>query len=272
MIPGHQAVGIVDLIGDGVSRFSLGDRAGVMWMHKTCGVCGHCRSGAENLCDKAEFTGYDAMGGYAEYVIADEKFAAGIPEGFDDVHAAPLLCAGVVGYRAFRLSGARPGGRLGLWGFGASAHITLQVARSFDCKTFVFTRSNKHRGLAKSLGADWVGSPNERPPVLTDASIVFAPAGEIALKALENTAKGGTVALAGIYMSPIPSFDYNMIYGERILRSVANATARDAEELLVLAAQIPIKPEVETFPLAMANKALRALKESAHRGAGVLVI
>jgi len=272
IIPGHQAAGVIDAIGESVARFKIGDRAGVMWMHETCGVCSYCKSGNENLCDQARFTGYDAMGGYAEYVTVQERFACKIPQGFDDLHAAPLLCAGIIGYRSYRLSGAKPGCRLGLYGFGASAHITLQVAIHAGCDAYVFTRNPRHQALAKSLGAIWTGESKDRPSASMDASIIFAPAGELVPEALAALKKGGTVALAGIYMTPIPEMSYELIYGERILRSVANATVQDAEELLALAPQIPIKTEIETYPLDQANKALRILKESRHQGAGVLII
>ncbi len=269
LVPGHQIVGVVDKLGSGASRFAVGDRVGVPWLYHTDGTCRYCASGRENLCVNAQFTGHDVDGGYAQYMVAPADFAYPLPAGFDDVQAAPLLCAGVIGYRAFRLSEAKRGDRLGLYGFGASAHITIQVARHIGCEVYVFTRGEEHRRLAQQLGATWVGDASEHPVPL-DAAIIFAPAGALVLQALAALDRGGTLALAGIYMTPIPQFDYKLIYGERTMRSVANATRRDAEELLTLAAKIPIHTEVKTFALADANKALQMLKAGQIEGAGVL--
>lgn len=271
LVPGHQIVGVVDKLGDGVNRFSLGDRVGVPWLYHTDGTCRYCASGRENLCVNAQFTGRDVDGGYAEYMVAPADFAYPLPAGFDDVQAAPLLCAGVIGYRALRLSEVKPGGKLALYGFGASAHITIQVARHMGCDVYVFTRGEEHRRLALQLGAAWAGDASEQPAPL-DAAIIFAPAGGLVPQALAALDRGGTLALAGIYMTTIPQFDYALIYGERTVRSVANATRRDAEELLTLAAKIPIRTEVQTFALADANKALQMLKAGRIDGAAALKI
>lgn len=269
IVPGHQIVGVVDKLGAAVSRFQSGDRVGVPWLYHTDGNCKFCRSGRENLCPHAQFTGYDADGGYAEYMVAPADFAYPLPAGFDDIQAAPLLCAGVIGYRAFRLSEVKPGSKLGLYGFGASAHITIQVARHLGCEIYVFSRGEEHRRLAQQLGAVWTGDANERPTPL-DAAIIFAPAGGLVPQALAALDKGGTLTLAGIYMTAIPQMDYALIYGERTMRSVANATRQDAIELLDLAAKIPIHSEVQTFALSDANEALQALKAGKIDGAAVL--
>lgn len=272
IIPGHQIVGVVDALGEGVEAPRPGERAGVPWLHQTCGACAFCLRGEENLCERARFTGYSADGGYAEYAVAPADFVYPLPAGLSDIAAAPLLCAGIIGYRALRLSGVRPGERLGLYGFGASAHIAIQVARHWGCEVYVFSRGEEHRRLAAALGAAWTGHAEESPPGLLDAAIIFAPAGRLVLEALRVLRKGGTLALAGIYMSPIPEMPYDLLYGERVVRSVANSTRQDAAELLQLAAEIPVKTEVEVFPLAEANQALRRLKEGQIRGAGVLEI
>jgi propanol-preferring alcohol dehydrogenase len=270
VVPGHQIVGMVVERGAAATRFQMGDRVGVPWLSWACGVCTYCRRGQENLCDFARFTGYDVDGGYAETQVTDERFAYAIPAGFDDTQAAPLLCAGVVGYRALRLAAPRPAGRLGLYGFGASAHIALQVARAWGVACYVFTRSEEHRRLATELGAVWTGEAGADPGAPLDSAIIFAPAGGLVPTALRAVDKGGTLVLAGIHMSPIPQFDYDLIWGERVLCSVANATRQDAEELLALAAAIPIHTEVESFPLDQANDVLGRLKRSAIRGAAVL--
>ena len=273
VVLGHQIVGVVESLGLGVKGFREGDPVGVAWVHWTCGVCDYCRRGLENLCDRARFTGWDVDGGYAEFAIAPEAFAYPLPKGFSDLQAAPLLCAGIVGYRSFRLSGAHRGDRVGIYGFGASAHIILQVARHLECQVYVFTRSERHRHLAREMGAVWVGGAEETPPEPLDAAVIFAPVGALVLEALRVLRKGGTVSLADITMSPIPAIDYDrLLYHERIIRSVANATREDAREFLRLAAAIPIRTEIETFRLEDANRALLALKHSQIRGAGVLQI
>jgi propanol-preferring alcohol dehydrogenase len=272
VVPGHQIAGTVEACGAGSRRFREGDRVGVPWLHRTCGACAFCAAGRENLCESAAFTGLDADGGYAEAMVVPEGFAHPLPASFPDTSAAPLLCAGVIGYRALRLSEIQPGGRLGLYGFGASAHIVIQIARHRGCEVDVFTRSAEHRELARRLGAAWTGRAEETPPAPLDAAILFAPAGALVPEALRVLRRGGVVALAGITMSPIPQLDYARLYHERTLRSVANSTRRDVAELLELAAAIPLRTEIETFPLSEANEALVALKESRIRGAGVLVV
>ena len=270
--PGHQIVGVIDALGEGVTAWKKGDRIGVPWLYSTDCACDFCRRGCENLCDNARFTGLHADGGYAEAMLVDERFCYSIPDAFDDVHAAPLLCAGVIGYRSLRLSGAHKGDRLALYGFGASAHIVLQMARHIGCEVYVMTRTPAHRELALSLGAVWAGTADATPPAPADAAIIFAPAGALVLDALRNLRKGGTLALAGITMSQIPAIDYSLLYQERVVRSVANSTRDDVRECLQLAAQVPVKTEVEAFPLEQANEALAALKNSRIRGAGVLNI
>lgn len=272
IIPGHQVVGEVDRLGPGVTRFRLGDRVGVPWLYRTCGQCEYCRRGQENLCDRAQFTGLHIDGGYAQYLVVDQDFAYQLPDGYDHFQVAPLLCAGIIGYRALRLSGIHPGGRLGLYGFGASAHIAIQVAIHWGCEVYVFTRSEPHRQLARALGAAWVGRAEDTPPHLLDGSIIFAPAGPLVAEALRVLRKGGTVALAGIYMTPIPELPYERLYWERTVRSVANSTRRDAEELLQLAPQIPIRTHVERYPLPQVNQALERLKRGEVNGSAVLEI
>lgn len=270
IVPGHQIIGRIDAVGAGVKTLHEGDRVGVPWLYSTDQVCEFCLEGRENLCERAKFTGLHANGGYAEWVVVDAGFAYSLPEVFNDLHAAPLLCAGVIGYRSYRLSGARRGDRVGLYGFGASAHIVLQLARHEGCEVYVFTRSEQHRALAHQLGAAWTGSAHDTPPAKMDASIVFAPAGELVPQSLRVLRKGGTLALAGISMSAIPEFDYGLIYHEKVLRSVANSTRRDVRELLDLAAEAPIRIKVQEFALEQANDALAALKHSQINGAGVL--
>jgi len=272
VIPGHQIVGVVDAAGAGVTGFREGDRAGVPWLHSTDGTCPYCARGQENLCDNGRFTGYHVDGGYTEAVVVPEEFAHVIPPQFSDEHAAPLLCAGVIGFRAFRLSGVRPGERLGMYGFGGSAHIVLQMARHLGCEVYVFTRAAAHRELAKSLGAAWVGTSPERPPEKMDASIIFAPAGALVPEALAMLRKGGTVSLAGITMSQIPAMDYDVLYHEHVLRSAANSSRDDVRDCLRLAAEVPVHTEVELFRLEQANEALQKLKHSRIDGAGVLKI
>ena len=272
VIPGHQIVGMVDQTGRDVTRFRVGDRVGVPWLNWTCGVCDFCKRGQENLCENARFTGQHVDGGYTEYTIVDEKFAYKIPDVFTDAQAAPLLCGGVIGYRALRLSDLQRGERIGLFGFGASAHIALQIARHWQCEAYVFTRGEAHRRLARELGAAWTGGAEDAPPQLIDRAIIFAPVGALVLDALRVMRKGGTVAHAGIYSTPIPQIDYNLLYHERTIRSVANSTRQDAEELLQVAAEIPVRTEVEMFPLREANRVLQMLKASKIRGAAVLEI
>jgi propanol-preferring alcohol dehydrogenase len=272
LIPGHQIVGVVEARGRGANRFREGERVGVPWLHSTCGGCDYCRQGRENLCDSARFTGYHADGGYAEFTVVSQDFAYPLPAAYSDVAAAPLLCAGVIGYRALRLSEIRPGERLGLYGFGGSAHIAIQVARHWGCEVYVFTRSEEHRELARQLGAAWAGRAEDEPPAQIHSAVIFAPAGSLVPEALRVLRKGGVVALAGIYMSPLPSLPYASLYHERNIRSVSNSTRQDVREFLQLAGEIPVRTEIETFPLLEANQALVKLKHSALRGAGVLTI
>ena len=273
IIPGHQIIGRVESKGKMVTRFKIGDRVGIAWLHSTCGKCKFCNSGNENLCDKAQFTGYNVNGGYAQYTVIREDFAYPIPEIFTDQEAAPLLCAGIIGYRALKISKIKPGGRLGLYGFGSSAHIAIQIAVHWGCEVYVFTRSQEHQQLAKKLGCVWVSDTTQLPPQKIDSAIIFAPAGELVLNALESLEKGGTVAMAGIYMTPIPEMEYNKyLYHEKTICSVTNSTRTDGEELLKLSDQIPIKPKTTTFPLEEANQALQLLKHRQITGAGILEI
>ena len=270
VIPGHQVVGIVEKQGPGAQRFPLGARVGIAWLHKTDGTCEYCRAGAENLCDDPLFTGYSVNGGYAEHIVAAEDFIYAIPEGFPDEQAAPLLCAGIIGFRSLRLSGAKPGARLGFYGFGAAAHVAIQVARRWNMEVYASTRDARHRKLALELGAVWAGGTLDQPPKSLDAAIVFAPAGEIIPPALKALKKGGSLVLGGIHMSPIPSFNYDLLYQERVVRSVANNTRNDGEDFLRVAAEIPIRTHVQIYPLTEANRALNALKNDAISGAAVL--
>jgi propanol-preferring alcohol dehydrogenase len=272
VVPGHQIVGQVNAVGTGVTRFHVGDRVGVPWLYSTCGRCDYCRRGLENLCDDARFTGQHVDGGFAEYIVVPAGFAYSIPIGFPDDQAAPLLCAGIIGYRSLRLSEIQPGGRLGLYGFGASAHVTIQVARHWGCEVYVFTRGAEHQRHALDLGAAWVGQAQDTPPAELDSAITFAPAGWLVPEALRVLRKGGTLAINAIHMSPIPEMPYDLIYGERTVRSVTNSTRQDAEELLRLAASIPIRTDVELYPLQQANAVLQRLKESEIKGAAVLQI
>jgi propanol-preferring alcohol dehydrogenase len=272
IVPGHQAAGRIEAVGSGVANFSSGDLVGVGWLASTCGECRFCRSDRENLCERATFTGRDRDGGYAEEMNASAKWVFRLPAGFEARDAAPLLCAGIIGYRSLHLSGIGPGGRLGLFGFGASAHLTIQVARHWGCEVFVFTREVHHRDLARRMGAVWAGDAEEDPGVPLDAAITFAPAGELIPKALARLDRGGTVAVNAIHMSPIPSFEYESIYGERGVRSVMNYTRRDAEEFLELAARIPVRAQVDLYPLEEANAALLGVKRGEIRGAAVLEV
>ena len=272
VIPGHQIIGVVEKLGSGSSRFSLGARVGIAWLHHTDGTCEFCRSGAENLCDHPTFTGYTVDGGYAEYAVASEDFIYAIPEQFPDERAAPLLCAGIIGFRSLRLSGIKPGGKLGFYGFGAAAHVAIQVAMHWNIDVYAATRDARHQRLALELGAKWAGATFAEPPAKLDAAIVFAPAGEIVPAALKALRKGGTLVLGGIHMSPIPSFDYDLLYQERVIRSVANNTRQDGEDFLRVAAEIPIRSHTQLFPLREANLALNALKNDAIEGAAVLKV
>ncbi|MDQ3960605.1 MAG: zinc-dependent alcohol dehydrogenase family protein [Pseudomonadota bacterium] len=272
LILGHEIVGTVVGRGSNVERFSLGERVGVPWLGHTCGVCRYCERGAENLCDRARFTGYQIDGGYAEYAIADQRFCFPLAGTYGDAEAAPLLCAGLIGYRSLRLTGEAE--RLGIYGFGAAAHIITQVAWHQGRKVFAFTRRGdlKAQTFARELGAVWAGDSDVPAPEPLDAAIIFAPVGSLVLLALRSVAKGGRVVCAGIHMSDIPAFPYHILWGERVIRSVANLTRRDGEEFLALAPQIPIHTQVETFTLEQANAALRCLKHGQVQGAAVLVI
>jgi propanol-preferring alcohol dehydrogenase len=272
MIPGHQIVGTVTALGFQARRFRIGDRVGVPWLGWSCGQCRYCQSGRENLCDSARYTGYQINGGFAEQCVADERFCFPIPTGYPDLQAAPLLCAGLIGYRALRMTGDAQ--RLGFFGFGAAAHIIAQVAAYEKREVYAFTRrgDTESRAFAHKLGAAWVGSSDDRPPVPLDAAIIFAPVGDLVVAALRIVAKGGIVVCAGIHMSDIPSFPYALLWGERMVRSVANLTRRDGEEFLALAPQIPIKTEVHPYPLAEANRALDDLRHGRFVGAAVIVV
>jgi propanol-preferring alcohol dehydrogenase len=272
LIPGHQVVGVVEQAGEGAKRFSKGARVGVAWLHKTDGTCLYCRRGQENLCDAPLFTGYSVHGGYAEFIVASEAFVYPIPEGFPNEQAAPLLCAGIIGYRCLRMAEVARGAKLGFYGFGAAAHVAIQVANHWGVEVYASTRDARHQKLALELGAKWAGGTLDAPPEKLDAAIVFAPAGEIVPAALKTLCKGGRLILGGIHMSPIPSFAYELLYQERMIRSVANNTRRDGEEFLALAAQIPIRTHVQTCPLREANRALNALKNDAISGAAVLQV
>ncbi|MEW6544700.1 MAG: zinc-dependent alcohol dehydrogenase family protein [Nitrospirota bacterium] len=273
VVPGHEVVGLAERVGREVRGIKEGDRVGIAWLRQTCGVCDFCRTGRENLCERARFTGYHEDGGYAEYAIVPAAFAYPIPAAFADEEAAPLLCAGIIGYRALRLSGVRPGQRLGLYGFGASAHITIQVARHWGCPVYVCSLREEHRALARELGAVWVGGAAEPPPEKLHGAIIFAPAGELVPPALRALEKGGTVACAGIHMTKIPAIDYDReLFGERVVRSVTANTRQDGLDLLREAAAIPIRPHTQRFRLEEANKALQQLKAGTVKGAGVLAI
>lgn len=272
LVPGHQVVATVQELGPGVSRHRIGDRVGVAWIYRTCGSCRFCLAGEENLCEQAQFTGFHADGGYAGHMVVDEAFAYPLPESFTDVEAAPLLCAGIIGYRSLRLSGVRPGDAVGMYGFGASAHLAIQVAHHWGCRVYVFTRGAGHRRLARELGAHWVGGAEDKIDAQLDGSVIFAPAGSIVPLALAHLRPGGTAAINAIHMSPIPGFEYRLLYGERVLRSVANFTRRDAEEFLQLAAHIPLRARTTTYPLLQANQALGDMKAGHIDGAAVLQV
>jgi propanol-preferring alcohol dehydrogenase len=270
LVLGHQIVGLVSGIGEGATRFSAGERVGVPWLGWTDGTCRFCTSGRENLCDRARFTGYEIDGGFAEQTVADERYCLRIPESYSDLEAAPLLCAGLIGYRSLVMAGDAE--RLGLYGFGASAHIIAQVARWQGRRVFAFTRAGDEEGqrFARSLGAEWAGSSTERPPEELDAAIIFAPVGALIPAALAAVAKGGVVVCAGIHMSEIPSFSYDLLWGERVLRSVANLTRHDGEEFLQLAPQVPVRTAIREFRLEEANEALQHLRAGEVHGAAVL--
>ncbi len=271
--PGHQIVGIVEKIGESATRFKINDRVGIAWLRYTCGECKYCREGNENLCESSLYTGYYEDGGFAEYAIVPEDFAYAIPDVFDDKAATPLLCAGIIGYRALERSEIKPGGRLGIFGFGSSAHITAQIAVNRGCELYVSTRGKSHQELARQLGATWVGGALDRIPVQVDSAIIFAPVGDLVPAALQSLDKGGTLALAGIYMTDIPRMQYDdHLFYEKNLRSVTANTRTDGEELLNEAAKIPIRPRVQEFDLEEANRALYLLKQDRITGTGVLVI
>jgi propanol-preferring alcohol dehydrogenase len=271
LTPGHEIVGTVAALGESVDRFSPGDRVGVPWLGFTCGVCDFCRSGRENLCAQARFTGYQIDGGYADYTVADQRFCFAMPQGYSDVQAAPLLCAGLIGYRALRMAG--DGKRLGLYGFGAAAHIIAQVARWQGRRVFGFTSpgDTDAQSFARELGAEWAGGSDQPAPELLDAAIIFAPVGPLVPAALRAVERGGTVVCAGIHMSPIPSFPYDILWGERIVRSVANLTRRDGEEFLALAPKVPVVTRPLPYALDQANQALDDLRAGRLQGAAVLV-
>ncbi len=272
LIPGHQAVGVVERTGKLVKSMQVGERVGVAWLYQTDGTCEYCQSGNENLCTGAKFTGYDLNGGFAEYLVARPEFVHRLPGRLGDAETAPLLCAGIVGFRAYKKSGVRPGEHLGLIGFGASAHLVLQVAKYQGCKVYVFSRSPHHRTMAESMGADWTGPLSEKPPAALHGIVSFAPAGSVVPAALAALRRGGILALAGITMTPIPETDYALLYHEKSIRSVANNTREDAREFLALAEEIPLRTSVEVFPLQDGNKVLRMLKKSRLNGAGVLMM
>jgi propanol-preferring alcohol dehydrogenase len=272
VVPGHQAVGRVEAIGPDVAGWQVGDRAGVGWLAGVDGTCNECRAGRENLCPNATFTGYDRDGGYEEALIARGDFCFPIPDAFEDLDAAPLLCGGVIGFRSLRISGIAPGGRLGLYGFGASALLTLQVALHWGCEVYVVTRSAGEQARASEMGATWAGDYEQPLPVALDAAVTFAPVGSVVIAALRSLAPGGTVAINAIHLDHVPEFDYDLLWRERGLRSVANYTRQDARDFLALAAEIPIKPEIQPFPLAAANEALRELKAGGLQGPAVLTI
>src|SRR3984885_12115669 len=258
--PGHQIVGVVEAVGDGAKQHAIGTRVGIAWLHSTDGTCEYCRAKKENLCNDPTFTGWTVDGGYAEYALAEESFVYPIPKGFDDLKAAPLLCAGIIGFRALRLSAIERGGRLGLYGFGAAAHVAIQVAQHWGAEVYACTRDERHQKLALELGAVWAGGTVAEPPQKLDSAIVFAPAGEIVPAALKALKKAGTLVLGGIHISAIPPLDFDLLYDERVVRSVANNTRQAGHDFLRIAAEIPIRVATEVFPLQEANRAVNALK------------
>ncbi len=273
IIPGHQIIGVVDEVGAGCRRLKRGQRVGVAWLRHTCGTCSFCRSGRENLCESSRFTGYHADGGYAQRAVVPEDFAYEVPDAFDDVSATPLLCAGIIGYRALKRSNLPDGGKLGIYGFGSSAHVVLQIAHHRGCEVYVVTRGEKHRELARQMGAAWVGEAAADMPIKVDSAIVFAPAGELVPPALAALEKGGTLALAGIYMTPIPEMGYEKyVFYERNIHSVTANTREDGRQLLTEAARVPVRPHTTTYPLSEANRALQDLARDRINGTGVLVM
>lgn len=272
IIPGHQVVGVVDALGEGVTGLKKGQRVGVPWFYDACGSCNFCQTGNENLCTKARFTGFNVDGGFAEYMLAESRYVLPIPDELSDEQAAPLLCAGIIGYRSLRKADVLPGERIGLFGFGASAHLAIQVARYWDCEVYTFTRSQKHRDHALELGSAWVGGASDQPPKLLDRAIIFAPVGKLVHDALGKLRPGGTLAINAIHMTPIPEMPYKLIYGERTMRSVANATYEDGVAFLDLAVKVPIKATVEIYDLEDANQALYAVKNSRINGVAVLMV
>jgi propanol-preferring alcohol dehydrogenase len=272
IVPGHQVVGRVESLGEGVTSWSPGDRVGIAWLGGADGVCRHCRAGRENLCEKATFTGWDTDGGYATHLSVRADYAFSLPDGFDDLAAAPLLCGGVIGYRSYKRSGILPGGKLGLYGFGASALITIQIARHFGCRVFVATRSSRERDRAREMGAEWVGDYGDEPPEPLDAAITFAPSGDVVRAALRALDRGATVAINAIHLDRLPELPYEELWWERRIASVANFTRADAREFLDLAAKIPVRTVVDSFPLEQANLALDRLKRGEVHGAAVIVV
>ncbi|MHA1728211.1 MAG: zinc-dependent alcohol dehydrogenase family protein [Promethearchaeota archaeon] len=272
IIPGHEIVGVIDKCGDNVINFKKGDRVGVPWLYSSCQSCKFCLRGQENLCPDAKFTGFSVNGGYAQYIVAPSSFIYNIPDIFSDIEAAPLLCAGVIGFRSLKLSELKKGERLGLFGFGASAHIVIQIANHWDCETYVFTRSKNHQKHAKELGAKWVGTAKDVPPKKIDRAILFAPVGELVLDVLKVLDKGGTLAINAIYLSDIPPISWDLLWHERKIISVANVTSQDAVDFLRIASEIPVKTETTVYPLEKANQALKDMKESRINGAAVLKI
>lgn len=272
VVPGHQVVARVEALDEGVENFRVGDRVGVPWLYSACGQCEFCQRGLENLCPNAKFTGFHVDGGYADYMLADARYALPLPDALSDEQAAPLLCAGIVGYRSLKLADIQPGERVGLAGFGASAHLCLQVLNHWGCESFVFTRSAGHRAHARELGAVWAGDAGETPGMALDRIVVFAPVGALIPVMLEKLRPGGTLALNAIHMSPIPEFPYHLLWGERTVRSVANATRQDGVEFLKLAAEIPIRATTTVYPLEQANEALLDMKHSRINGEAVLMM
>jgi propanol-preferring alcohol dehydrogenase len=270
LIPGHQIVG--EIVGGETRELAAGTRVGVSWIGGTDGTCRYCRLGNENLCDAPAFTGYTVDGGYAEFALARNDFVVQLPPSLDDLHAAPLLCAGIIGFRSLRVAGVKRGEHVGLYGFGASAHLALAVLKAWDCKVYVATRGASHRQLAASLEADWVGGETDRPPIELDRAVTFAPSGDVVIAALSSLRKGGVVAINAIHLDRIPEFDYDrLLWGERQIRSVANMTRADAHDFVQLAEEIGLRPKVTTFPLEEANEALRALKNDSIDGAAVII-
>src|SRR5215472_9194177 len=270
LVPGHQIVG--EIAGGALPDLPTGTRVGVSWIGGTDGTCPYCRRGAENLCDAPTFTGYTVHGGYAEFAVARRDFVFPLPEALDDLHAAPLLCAGIIGFRSLRVAGVENGEHVGLFGFGASAHLAIAVLHAWDCEVYVSTRGKSHRELAESMGATWVGSETEKPSVELDRAVTFAPSGDVVVAALSSLRKGGVVAINAIHLERIPQFDYDqLLWGERQMRSVANMTRADARDFLALAAKIGLRPKVTVFPLDQANEALLAVKNDAIDGAAVIV-